>query len=184
VRWTSELCTTGLMAVGVSIACWASRREHTATSTVVPRFELERVAAVLLSRGYAVIRDWLPAATAFRDRAGREVDVHPVDMTADVGGYQVLVDGQAWHYAPPVEGSIGARPFRCSSAEDQLLMHQGYDPRPVDFADVRRIAQRFGLPVPAPFSPRRTECHAAPMLLALPHSAARCALAAATDCGV
>ena len=48
-----------------------------------------------------------------------------------------------------VEGSVEGRTIRCASAEDQLLMHQGYEPRPVDVLDVRRIAARFGLPGPA-----------------------------------
>lgn len=38
-----------------------------------------------------------------------------------------------------------------NSRGPQLLMHQGYEPRPIDFADVRRIAERFGLHLPAPF---------------------------------
>lgn len=81
----------------------------------------------------------------------RQVDLHPVDLTADGGGDQVLQDGAAWHYAPPVEGSINDRTIRCASASDQLLLHQGYEPRPVDRLDVRRIAERFNLPVPAAF---------------------------------
>ena len=108
---------------------------------------------VLESRGFETIRDWLPTTIAFADRLGREVDVHPVDMTADGGGDQVLLDGESrWHYSPPVWGSIEGRAVRCSSAEDQVLMHQGYEPRPVDFEDLRRLAQRFHLQVPEPFT--------------------------------
>jgi aminoglycoside-2''-adenylyltransferase len=69
----------------------------------------------------------------------------------DGGGDQVQLDGSSWHYAPPVEGTIAGRTIRCASAQDQLLMHQGYDPRPADVADVRRIAERFGLPAPPGF---------------------------------
>jgi len=74
-----------------------------------------------------------------------------VDLTADGGGDQILQDGAIWHYAPPVEGSFNGRSIRCASAEQQLLMHQGYEPRPTDHLDVRRIAERFRLPVPPPF---------------------------------
>lgn len=136
---------------GVDCLLGAQSRPHRDLDLVVPRTELERVGALLASRGYAVIRDWLPSTLAFRDGRGREVDLHPVDMTADGGGNQVLLDGATWHYAAPVEGSLNGRTVPCASAEDQLLMHQGYEPRPVDVADVRRIAERFGLPTPAPF---------------------------------
>jgi lincosamide nucleotidyltransferase A/C/D/E len=104
-----------------------------------------------MRRGYGLIRDWRPTSVAFRDRAGREVDLHPVDVTADGGGDQVLQDGSAWHYSAPVEGLIAGHAVRCAPPADQLSMHFGYDPRPVDFADVRRIAERVDLPVPSPF---------------------------------
>ena len=71
------------------------------------------MSALLNSRGYSAVRDWLPNAVARRDGAGREVDLHPVDVTADGGGNQVQLDGGSWHYAPPVDGSIAGRTFRC-----------------------------------------------------------------------
>jgi hypothetical protein len=88
---------------------------------------------------------------AARDGQGREVDLHPVDLTSEGGGDQMLPDGATWHYAPPVEGSISGRSILCASAEDQLLMHQDYEPRPIDHLDVRNIAVRFRLQVPHPF---------------------------------
>lgn len=136
---------------GVDCLLGEQSREHSDLDLVLPRMELNRVRALLASRGYSPIRDWLPMTLAFRDGQGREVDLHPVDMTADGGGTQVLLDDKTWHYAQPVEGSIEGRTIRCATAEDQLLMHQGYEPRPIDFADVRRIAERFGLHLPAPF---------------------------------
>jgi hypothetical protein len=77
--------------------------------------------------------------------------LHLVDTTADGGGDQVLLDGTTWHYAPPVSGSIKGETTTCASPEDPLLMHQDYEPRPVDFHDVRRIAERLGLPLPVGF---------------------------------
>lgn len=117
----------------------------------MPRTELDQVKALRLARGFVVIRDWLPTSLALRDSTGREVDLHPVDAPADGGGYQVLGDGTTWHYAPPAHGSLGSRRVRCASAEDQLLMHQGYDPCRVAYSDVRRVSKRFGLEPPAPF---------------------------------
>ena len=81
------------------------------------------------------------------------MDLHPVDPPPDGGGDQLLPDDDGpWHYAPPVEGSIHGRSIWCAPAEDQILMHTGYTPRTVDFEDVRRLAQRFDVPLPEPFS--------------------------------
>jgi lincosamide nucleotidyltransferase A/C/D/E len=137
---------------GVDALLGEQTRPHGDLDLVVPRTELDRVKALLLSRGYEVIRDWLPTTLAFRDSSGREVDIHPIDTTPDGGGHQVLEDGTTWLYAPPVEGIIGGGRVRCASAEDQRLMHQGYEPRAVDHADVHRISQRFGLTPPPPFN--------------------------------
>ena len=136
---------------GVDCLLGEHSRPHGDLDLVVPLPELDRLTALLRANGYTILRDWLPTAVAFRDDRGREVDLHPVEMTTDGGGHQVLHDGERWRYAPPVSGTILGRTVRCSSAEDQLSMHQGYDPRPVDVDDVRRLAARFGLPLPSPF---------------------------------
>ncbi len=134
---------------GVDCLLGEQTRPHGDLDLVVPRDDVDRVRALLASAGYVVLRDWLPTSAALRDARGREVDLHPVDPTDDGGGDQVLLDGASrWHYAPPVEGCIDGRAVRCSPAEDQIRMHQGYDPRAVDLADVHRLAERFGLPVP------------------------------------
>jgi len=103
------------------------------------------------ANGYEVVRDWLPTSLAFREPAGREVDLHPVDPSPDGGGHQLRQDGTRWHYSPPVEGYIAGVKVRCASAKDQLAMHQGYHPRPITYVDVRRISDRFGLEPPPPF---------------------------------
>jgi lincosamide nucleotidyltransferase A/C/D/E len=136
---------------GVDCLLGTQTRTHSDLDLVLPRSEVERVRTTLAARGYIVIRDWLPTSLAFRDGQGRQVDLHPVDLTADSGGDQVLQDGDTWHYSPPVVGTIHARTIRCAPASDQLLMHQGYEPRPVDVLDVRRLAERFNLPAPAAF---------------------------------
>lgn len=136
---------------GVDCLLREQTRPHGDLDLVLPRPELDHARGVLESRGFDLLRDWLPTSIAFRDGGGREVDLHPIDLTPDGGGDQVLQDGSTFHYSPPAEGLILGRSLRCAPPEDQLLMHLGYRPRPVDVADVRRIAERFGLPVPAPF---------------------------------
>lgn len=137
---------------GVDCLLGEQTRRHGDLDLVVHRHDIELVVDHLDAEGYQVIRDWLPTSIAFRDPSGREVDLHPVDPTADGGGDQVLPGEQgSWHYAPPVEGFVHGHSVRCASARDQVLMHTGYAPRASDFEDMGRLAQRFGVPLPEPF---------------------------------
>lgn len=136
---------------GVDCLLEEQTRPHSDLDLVVPRAQLEAMAQILSDRGFAVIRDWLPTTIAWRDSAGLEVDLHPVDATPDGGGDQVLQDGSTWHYGSPVVGRIDGCAVRCAPPEEQIAMHQGYEPRPVDIEDVRRLAARFGLPLPDVF---------------------------------
>ncbi len=136
---------------GVDCLLLEQTRTHGDLDLVLPRWDLDHATRLLTSRGFAIIRDWLPTSLALRDAGGREVDLHPVDPTPDGGGHQLLPDGERWHYGAPVVGGILDRSVRCASAEDQLRMHQGYDPRPVDIQDVHRLAEHFRLPVPPPY---------------------------------
>lgn len=138
---------------GVDCLLGEQTRPHSDLDLVVHRQDVLSVTGHLNAQGHEVIRDWLPTSIALRDGAGREVDLHPVDPTPDGGGDQVLPDGGGtWHYAPPVEGSIQGQSIKCAPAQDQVMMHTGYPPRAIDFEDVRRLAQRFEVRLPEPFS--------------------------------
>jgi lincosamide nucleotidyltransferase A/C/D/E len=138
---------------GVDALLGEQTRDHSDLDLVVNREHLDLVNAILGSQGFAVIRDWLPNAIAFRDPAGAEVDLHPVDITGEGGGDQILLDGRTtWHYSPPVQGTIGGFPVLCCPVRDQLLCHLGYEPREHDRVDVGLLAERFGVPLPDPYS--------------------------------
>jgi lincosamide nucleotidyltransferase A/C/D/E len=138
---------------GVDCLLGEQTRPHSDLDLVIIREDVDSVTAYLNGQGFHGVRNWLPTSIAFRDASGREVDLHPVDATPDGGGNQVLPDDEGtWRYAPPVEGSIQGRSVRCAPAQDQVLMHTGYAPRAVDFEDVRRLAQRFEVLLPEPFS--------------------------------
>lgn len=115
---------------------------------VISRKQLPAARAVLEIAGFSVLRDWLPAAQAFRHPDGRDVDLHPVTLTADGGGDQRLDPEPAFHYEPPTTGSIGGRVVRCATAETQLRAHVGYPITPRDRSDVLALARRFGLKLP------------------------------------
>jgi lincosamide nucleotidyltransferase A/C/D/E len=138
---------------GVDALLGAQTRPHSDLDLVVDRPDLEAAQELLVARGYAVLRDWLPNAIAYRDAQGRQVDLHPVDPTPDGGGDQIQLDGRSrWHYSAPVTGVIGGRAVLCCPVDDQVLCHLGYPPRATDFDDMRRLGERFGLKPPEPFA--------------------------------
>ena len=138
---------------GVDALLEEQTREHSDLDLVVDREDLEDVTSILSAQGFTVFRDWLPNAIAFRDSAGDEVDLHPVDIADDGGGDQIQLDGKTrWHYSRPVHGLIGGSRVLCCSVGDQLRCHQGYEPRDHDRADIALLATRFGVPLPEPYS--------------------------------
>src|SRR5205823_4696172 len=107
---------------------------------------------LLVGEGFEIIRDWRPTAIALRHPDGREVDVHPVELSADGGGDQIQLDGTTrWHYGPPATGSIGGRTVPCCSVETQIAAHLGYEPDDDDFADMAALAKHVGVQLPPPY---------------------------------
>jgi lincosamide nucleotidyltransferase A/C/D/E len=140
---------------GVDALLGEQTREHSDLDLVVDRQHLHDARSILTGRGFTVIRDWLPNAIAFRHLAGAEVDLHPVDITGDGGGDQILLDGETrFHYSPPAPGRIGGVSVLCCPVSDQLLCHLGYEPTDQDHADVGLLAGRFGVALPEPYGRR------------------------------
>jgi lincosamide nucleotidyltransferase A/C/D/E len=135
---------------GVDALLGEQTREHDDLDLVVDREALDGVVTRLLEAGFTVERDWLPTAIALRHPDGRAVDLHPVRLTADGGGDQVLPDnGGPFHYQTPTTGSIAGRPIPCCDVATQVAAHLGYEPDADDLADMRRLVAAFGLtPLP------------------------------------
>lgn len=123
-------------------------RDHADLDLAVDAVHLAQAERLLTARGFAVIRNWLPTALALRDAVGREVDLHPLETTADGGGEQVLQDGSRFHYGPPVLGRICGREVTCCSAEQQVEMHLGYTPRDRDLIDMALLRSELGVDLP------------------------------------
>lgn len=137
---------------GVDALLGWQTREHDDLDLVVRIDYLPRVSELLGMHGFGIERDWLPTALAMRHPDGRAVDLHPVELSSDGGGDQTQIDGVTrWHYAPPVPGRIADKAVSCCSAECQLAAHLGYEPEETDRADMRLLAQHFGLDLPPPY---------------------------------
>lgn len=137
---------------GIDALLGRQTREHADLDLAVDAADLATATEVLAGRGFSTVRDWLPMSLAVRDAQGREVDLHRVEMTSDGGGDQVLDDGSRYHYGPPTVGRISGRVVACCSAEQQVEMHLGYEPRENDRADVALLAAEFGLALPPPYA--------------------------------
>ncbi|GAA3528499.1 hypothetical protein GCM10022222_09410 [Amycolatopsis ultiminotia] len=115
---------------GVDALIGGVGREHSDLDLVVSADDLELVRTVLADAGFSrVLRNWLPTALALADPSGREIDLHPVTSTLDGGGDQQQPEGDAFHYPPPVAGTIMGRKVRCVDVETQVLCHLGYEAR-------------------------------------------------------
>jgi lincosamide nucleotidyltransferase A/C/D/E len=141
---------------GVDALLGHQTRLHDDLDLIVPTGDVGTCRSLLEGMGFAVERDWLPTALALRHRDGRAVDLHPVDPTADGGGDQVQRDGVTrFHYPPPVDGSIGGERVPCCSVACQVETHLGYEPDEGDRADMKNLADAFGLRLPEPYGGQR-----------------------------
>jgi lincosamide nucleotidyltransferase A/C/D/E len=137
---------------GVDALVGRQSREHADLDLAVPSEHLLAALAALRREGFEFKEEELPASVVYRHPDGREVDIHPVERTADGGGDQIRPDGTArWHYDAPVTGRIGGRDVLCMSLETQLRGHVGYEPDDGDFADMGLLGRTFGCELPAPF---------------------------------
>jgi lincosamide nucleotidyltransferase A/C/D/E len=137
---------------GVDALIGEQTRPHDDLDLVIDGDAVDRFVEELASGGFAVLRDWRPTAIALRHADGREIDLHPVRLTTDGGGDQVQRDGvTVWHYAPPVEGTIGGRPVRCCSVETQIAAHLGYEPEDTDRRDMAALRRSFQVQLPPPY---------------------------------
>ena len=93
----------------------------------------------------------VPARYVLRDAGGRQVDLHVLTFDMKGDGWQTLPDGRRGRYAAEdlrAHGRIGGRGVSCISPALQLRHHLGYEPSDRDRADMRRLAERFGLVLP------------------------------------
>jgi lincosamide nucleotidyltransferase A/C/D/E len=92
--------------------------------------------------------DLVRATLAAADANGYEIDLHPVAPDGHGGGYQLLPDGDRFHYPPPATGRINNHPVLCVDAVTQALSHLGYEPTEKDKRDMYLLHEHIGVMIP------------------------------------
>lgn len=133
---------------GVDALLGYESRPHNDIDLFVEKRDAAAFNQLLAAQGYGEVKmDYTTEDhTAWRDEAGREIDLHLFTFGPD-GMVNFL--GEA--YPPDLldgRGTIGGLDVACLTPEAQLLYHQGYEHDENDVHDVLLLCGAFGLAVP------------------------------------
>ncbi len=139
---------------GVDALIGEQTRDHDDLDCVIALSDAPIARDALAILGFALSLDQLPTRFVVRDRSDRRVDFHTVAFDAAGGATQQLQDGSLAPY--PSQGFSGSGyvagvRVSCLTAAVQTLHHLGYDPDEKDHHDMRLLADRFDIDLPAPY---------------------------------
>ena len=139
---------------GVDALVGEQTRDHDDLDCVIALSDAPIARDALAVLGFTVSLDELPTRFVMRDRSDRRVDFHTVTFEATGGATQQLQDGRLAPY--PSQGFTGfgyvaGVRVACLTAAVQSLHHLGYDPDEKDHHDMRLLADRCGIELPAPY---------------------------------
>jgi lincosamide nucleotidyltransferase A/C/D/E len=146
-------------------------REHRDLDAVLSVQHAPTVLAALRRRGFAPLHQ--PHETRWNfeyvDPVGRVIDLHLLVLDESGTGGR-LGDGPSAPVYPPGSlagtGTIAGREIGCVTPESQVRFHTGYPPNGDDWQDVRRLCERFHLPVPAEYDAFRFPAEVLPAVRA------------------
>jgi lincosamide nucleotidyltransferase A/C/D/E len=101
----------------------------------------------------------MPHRLVLMDARRRTIDIHPV-VREPSGAFACIGEPRVILYPAgglDGQGSIAGRAVRCLSASCQVAQHSGYQnhgPDDVDFHDMRALAERFPVALPAEYAER------------------------------
>ena len=146
---------------GVDALLGRESRPHHDLDLLLHVEDLAPLMDLLVDRGFSQKLIWqaenrwievqgAPQPTAFvqKDRDGRELDIHVVDVSGD--GLPIALCDVPWQFerhSLTAVGVIAGTEVRCIAAETQLQMHTGYDLPPDHELDVERLRSFLGLDV-------------------------------------
>lgn len=132
-----DICIGG--GWGVDALAGEQTRPHGDLDLMHREEQEPQVVAALAACGFAETLSWRPVRFVLTDPDGREIDLHPLRFAQDGSAEQSsLTPGEPFRYPAEcfVTGTILGATVRCLSVEQQLLFHQGYEPRERDLHDL------------------------------------------------
>jgi lincosamide nucleotidyltransferase A/C/D/E len=135
---------------GVDALLGEETRPHEDLDLGVRLEDVDRICAILSE--FERSDDQWPASFVLRDTRGRKVDCHPLTFDEHGDGWQANATGGAPYRWPreglQARGRIGGLEVPCISPELQIPWRQYPEFDDVDWHDVERLRERFGLEVP------------------------------------
>jgi lincosamide nucleotidyltransferase A/C/D/E len=124
------------------------RRAHDDLDLLIRDADAPAAMMALTALGYA--GSLHPTGASYLvDPAGRQIDVHVIELRPDGTAAYRMGDGTDWVYpagALTGRGTINGREVPCVTAEMMMLEHTtGYELDGTHLADVQALAQAFGL---------------------------------------
>jgi len=133
---------------GIDALLGRERRVHGDLDLVVALDRVAAAVAALGDLGFAPVVDSLPVRLVVAAPGDRRVDLHPTVMDEHGDALQAQPLGKVFAYPRGSlhgRGTIAGRAVRCLTAEGQVLAHLGYEPEAVDRADLKALADTFGV---------------------------------------
>lgn len=140
---------------GVDALLGEQTRPHQDLDLVLRHDDLAVYRRVMHEAGFEMFREDSAMNFVLIDGAGRQVDVHLVDLTSTlwVDGQEVYGPNGLAYQVGALEGTgtIAGRTVACCTADFQMISHTGYEIDADDVKDVMALHHRFGLPLPEPY---------------------------------
>jgi lincosamide nucleotidyltransferase A/C/D/E len=138
---------------GVDALLGEQTRSHDDLDLVARLDQTASLERALVGRGYTVAGGGAPYSFELVDAEGHQVDVHPASFTPAGDGVYTMAGGGEWIYPAAGfggRGSIVGRDVPCLTPEVVMVNHTtGYALDEAHQRDVRSLAERYGLPIPA-----------------------------------
>ena len=137
---------------GVDALLGEQTRPHGDLDIVIQEKDVPSALDFLTHRGFRQLERDDTCAWNFvmDDGTGKEIDFHVIVFDQDGNGVYGPPEYGAAYPAPALRGlgRVNGHRVKCTTADYQILSHQGYAFDETDVRDVRALAERFGLEIP------------------------------------
>lgn len=133
---------------GIDALVGEQTRRHGDLDLMYQENQESAVVAALADAGFVETLNSRPVRFVVTDPLGREIDLHPLNFSADGSAVQASPDPDDPFVYPAscfVTGTIQGIDVPCLSVEQQVYFHQGYEPTAQDRHDMAQLRRVFGV---------------------------------------